>query len=57
MSKWNPVTGGDLRGQCWDWLCFSFVGDMDSRIKSTLIGDNDSGLCGVADTLEGRDAT
>jgi len=35
-----------------------FAGDMDSGIECTLSKSaNDTNLCGVVDTLEGRDAT
>ncbi|GAB0199230.1 mitochondrial enolase superfamily member 1 [Grus japonensis] len=52
MSKWRTVTS--VLGPA---LFNIFVGDMNSGIECTLSKfDDDTKLCGVADTLEGRDA-
>ncbi|GAB0207018.1 mitochondrial enolase superfamily member 1 [Grus japonensis] len=54
MSKWRPVTSGVPQGQYWDWCCLT------SLLVTWTVGlskfADDTKLCGVVDTLEGRDA-
>ncbi|KAK4823576.1 hypothetical protein QYF61_003580 [Mycteria americana] len=58
MSKWRPVRSDIPQGLVLGLALFNiFVGDMDSGIGCTLRNfANTTKLCGVVDTLEGRDA-
>ncbi|GAB0179941.1 mitochondrial enolase superfamily member 1 [Grus japonensis] len=58
MSKWRTVTSGIPQGLVLGPAPFNiFVSNTDSRIECTLSTFNNiTKLCGVVDTLEGRDA-
>ncbi|GAB0180173.1 mitochondrial enolase superfamily member 1 [Grus japonensis] len=57
MSKWRSVTNGVPQESVLGLALFNiFVGDMDSEMDFTISKfANDTKLCGVVDTLEGRD--
>ncbi|GAB0186668.1 mitochondrial enolase superfamily member 1 [Grus japonensis] len=58
MSKWRPVMSSVPQGLVLGLALFNiFVGDMDSGIECTFSKfADDIKLCGVVNTLEGRDA-
>ena len=58
MSKWRPVMSGILQGLLLELAQFNiFIGSVDSGTECILSKfADDTKLCGVLDTLEGRDA-
>ena len=56
MLKWGPMTSDIPQGLVQELALFNIVGSMDSRVKCTISKSaNNTKLCGVINTLEGRD--
>jgi len=58
MSKWRPVMHGIPQGSVLGRMLFNiFVSDMDGGIEGAICKfTNDTKLCGVVNTLQGRNA-